>query len=154
VHCDATRREDSRPWGKVTVRVFPDNNLKSLSANSALESSRELQQRAEEAVTRKSFTSSIELLTSDDAFAFLTSSITSMTIPACSRAAHTMLPAKGALVEGEGLVDGCSRAAPTSWACRVSWRDFYRNFGMFVDRQHPGDFPLQLVGRRGVEMNS
>jgi len=58
----------------------------SLSAISALERSREFTASAVEGVTKKSLTSSIELLMSADASVFLNSSITAMTIP--HRSAH------------------------------------------------------------------
>jgi len=66
--------------GMVAVRVF--HILMSLSAISALERSREFTAAAAEAVNKKSWTSSIESLTSNNAsafVAFLTSPITEMT---------------------------------------------------------------------------
>jgi len=69
-HCNnATRREDSCPWERVS------HVLISLSAISALERSREFTAAAAGA----SLTSWIESLTSVDASEFLTSSITAMT---------------------------------------------------------------------------
>jgi len=79
--CTAPQRHSSRGFlsvGKGTVRVF--HVLISLSAISALERSKKFLVAAAEAVTKKSLTSSIELLTSVDASEFLTSSITAKTI--------------------------------------------------------------------------
>ena len=44
----------------------------------------------------------------------------------CSCAAHSMLPATGALIEGEGPRDGCSRAARDLFGMLRVWESVGR----------------------------